>query len=290
MTARRTRAAGLAIVAALALILSGCGAGGFGGKEPQTLDTAIRSYVALGDGFAAAPYTGRTTSKDGCLRSSANYPTRLAAALGITDFKDVSCVGATTKAITDPFRPPGAARSVKAQLAAVGPDTDLVTVTVGIMNDNLLNTMFRVCVALPCGDLVPASEYIETLPAIAKSITSAVRAVTAKAPSAYVVVVGYPELLPFARNCRSVPRMNETQLFYATKVWQQFTTAVGSAARQAGAAYVDVQRLSETHAPCTKDPWVNGQTSVKGSRVGYHPKAAEQQAVAAAIAAQVATR
>ena len=37
MTARRTRAAGLAIVAALALILSGCGAGGFGGKEPQTL-------------------------------------------------------------------------------------------------------------------------------------------------------------------------------------------------------------------------------------------------------------
>lgn len=287
MTVRRTRATALVVLAGLAL-LSGCG--GFGSNEPLTTDRAITSYAALGDGFAAAPYTGRTTAKDGCLRSNANYASLVAKTLGVTTFKDVSCVGATTKAITSPFRPAGASKAVHAQLDAIGPDTDLVTVSIGIMNTGLLYDIFRICVALPCGDRVPAVKYQDLLPAISSSMTSAIRAITAKAPQAYVVVVGYPELLPFEKNCASVPAMNETQLYYTTKVWQLFSSAVGSAARQAGAAYIDVRKLSEVHAPCTQDPWVNSATSVPGKSVAFHPKAAEQRAVAQAIAAQVKTR
>ena len=288
MTAPRTRAAGLALVAALALALSGCG--GFGSKEPTNLDTSIKSYVALGDGFAAAPYAGSTTSKDGCLRSSQNYPQQVATALGVTDFKDVSCLGATTRAITDPFKPSGAKRSVPAQLDAVTKDTDLVTITVGISDGDLLNSIFRICTAAPCGNQVLAKDVVDALKQIGDDLPATIRAVTARAPQAYVVVVGYPELLPIENGCRSLPKMNDDQWGYAQLAWDRFTTSVSSAARQAGAAFVDVQRLSAEHAPCSKQPWVNGGTSVKGKKVAYHPKAQEQQAVATAVVGQVKTR
>lgn len=288
MTTTRTRAAGLAMVAALTLVLSSCG--GFGSNEPKTIDTAITSYVALGDGFAAAPYVGRTTAKDGCLRSELNYPTQVATALGVTDFKDVSCVGATTKAITDPFRPAGTKRDVKAQIDAISKDTDLVTIGIGIEDGGLLDSMFRICAALPCTGLVPANKFKDLLPQIAADMTSVIREITARAPQAYVVVVGYPELLPFDNDCKALPKMDDDQWQYTKYVWEQFTTQVGSSARQAGAAYLDVLKLSESHAPCTKQPWVNGSRSVKGKSVAYHPKPLEQQAVAQAIADQVRTR
>ena len=288
MTAARTRAAGLALVAVLALLLSGCG--GFGSKEPKTLDTAIKSYVALGDGFAAAPYAGNTTSKDGCLRAELDYPQQVATALGVTDFKDVSCVGATTKAITDSYRPPGAKRSVKAQLDAVSRDTDLVTITVGLSDGNLLNSLFRICTATPCGNQVLAKDVVDQLNRIATALPATIRAVVTKAPQAYVVVVGYPELMPFENGCKKLPTMNDDQWSYANLAWDRFTTTVGSAARQAGAAFVDVQRLSADHPPCSKEPWVHGATAVKGKSLAYHPTPAEQQVVGTAVVQQVNTR
>src|SRR5690349_20368525 len=230
MTTSRTRAAGLALVAALALVLSACGTGGFGSKEPTSTDRSIKSYVALGDGFAAGPYIGRTTAQDGCLRGELNYPQAVASSLGVTDFKDVSCVGATTKALTDAYRPPGTKKDVKAQLDALGPETDLVTVTIGISNDNLLSTMFTICIAQPCGNRPKPADFLDSLPQTANDMTNAIRAITAKAPQAYVVVVGYPELLPFDQHCKTVPKMDDTQWFLTQKVWNQFSTAVGSAA------------------------------------------------------------
>lgn len=290
MTGSRTRAAGLALVTALALVLSGCGAGGFGGKPPANLDTSIKSYVALGDGFAAAPYVGRTTSKDGCLRAELNYPQQVATALGVTDFKDVSCIGATTKAITDSYRPPGAKRDVKAQLDAVTKDTDLVTITIGLSDGDLLNSIFRICTATPCGTEVIAKDVVDRLDQISTDLPATIRAVVAKAPQAYVVVVGYPELVPFDNGCKTLPKMNDDQWSYANLAWDRFTTMVGSAARQAGASFVDVQRLSADHPPCSKHPWVNGATATKGKSVPYHPKPIEQQEVATAVVAQVKTR
>jgi hypothetical protein len=290
MTTTRSRAAGPALLAALALVLSACGAGGFGSKEPPDLDTSIKSYVALGDGFAAAPYVGRTTAKDGCLRSELNYPQQVATSLGVTSFKDVSCAGATTKALSDRFRPPGASKDVKAQLDAVTADTDLVTVTVGIMDGHLLTGMFDICVAQPCGTSMIAKDLADELTQIGVDLPRAIRAISQKAPQAYIVVVGYPELLPFGRGCKALPTMNDDQWRYANLAWKQFSTAVGSSARQAGAAYVDVRKLTEQHAPCSKHPWVNSDATVKGKSLAYHPKALEQQVVAQAVAAQVRTR
>ena len=291
MTAPRARAAaGLALLAVLAPLLSACGSGGFGGKQPESLDTSITRYVALGDGFAAAPYVGRTTDEDGCLRAELNYPQQVATSLGVPDFKDVSCVGATTKAVTGPFRPPGAKKDVAAQLDAVTPDTDLVTISIGIMNSSLLTGMFDICVAQPCGTKVLPKDLVDQLNQLTTDLPATIRAITDKAPQAYVVVVGYPELLPFVRDCKALPKMDDTQWSYANRAWRQFSTTVGSSARQAGAAYVDVRRLSEEHAPCSEHPWVNTDAAVPGKSFAYHPKALEQSAVAEAVVGQVRTR
>src|SRR5262250_1331586 len=80
-------------------------------------------YVALGSSFAAGP--GIETQLGSCSRSDHNYAHLVAAALEL-ELTDVSCGGATTANILD--TPQGGATP---QLAAVGADTALVTVTIG---------------------------------------------------------------------------------------------------------------------------------------------------------------
>jgi hypothetical protein len=87
-----------------------------------------------------------------------------------------------------------------------------------------------------------------------------------------------------------MPKMDDTQFTIASLTWDRFSTMVGSSARQAGATYIDVRTLSGTHYPCSDDPWVSSFRTVPGKQIGFHPVAAEQAAVAEAIAAQVRAR
>jgi lysophospholipase L1-like esterase len=84
-------------------------------------------YVAMGSSFAAgpglAPRVSASPRRAG--RSSVNYAHLVARALGL-DLQDVTYSGATTSDILTP-----SAAGQPAQLAAVAPDTRLVTVTAG---------------------------------------------------------------------------------------------------------------------------------------------------------------
>ena len=58
-------------------------------------------YVSLGDSYTAAPLVLNLTGTPlGCLRSDHNYPSLVAAALGVASFRDVSCSAATTDHMT----------------------------------------------------------------------------------------------------------------------------------------------------------------------------------------------
>ncbi|MCZ4498966.1 MAG: lipolytic enzyme family [Marmoricola sp.] len=284
MTRVRLQAIGLPLLLAALIGLSGCSAGGFGSKEPTAPDTAITSYVALGDGFAAAPYTGRT--KGACLRSSDNYAAKVAQALAIPTFTDVSCVGATLKSITDPSKKPAA----PAQIDAVGPDTGLITLSVGIENNDLLAKMFRICVALPCGTQALPKPLLDRQAVFEQDLTATVRALQAKAPNAYVVLVGYPQISPADVTCGALPDMSADQLAAAQIVLNALNAHIQTSARQTGSAYTDVQSLSADHTACSADPWVSGKTSEPGKSVAFHPLAAEQDAVAKVVAQQVRGR
>jgi hypothetical protein len=84
--------------------------------------------VALGDSYASGPgIPVQRVDPVGCQRSTHNYPARLAAALGISDYTDVSCGGARSEDMTAAQPVPQGPNPP--QFAALTPDTDLVTIT-----------------------------------------------------------------------------------------------------------------------------------------------------------------
>ncbi|RNL66133.1 SGNH/GDSL hydrolase family protein [Nocardioides marmoriginsengisoli] len=290
MSRRVRRAAGLPLLVAL-LILSGCGAGGFGGggdrEEPKT---SISNYVALGDGFAAGPYLGKVTDAN-CLRTANNYPVQVAKAIGANTVTDVSCTGAGTRALAHKYKAAATKKELPAQIDAVTSDTDLVTLGIGITDRDLINVMFRMCLELPCGPDEVLPKPVQTqLKLYGEDLTSAVRTLQDKAPKAYIVLVGYPQIVATGDSCAKLPKVSAAQLDAATLVLKAVNDTLRSAAQQTGSAYVNVAAISANHSACSDDPWVNGFKSVKGKSKAYHPRAAEQAAVAAAIADQVRSR
>jgi len=291
MTPARTRTTVLTLLVVATVTLTGCSRGGFGTKEqPTAPETAITSYVALGDGFAAAPYVGKAATSNGCLRSEGNYATRVAAALDLRTVTDVSCVGATLTSITKASSAPGRKAKLPAQVDAVDKDTDLVTLSVGIEVNDLLDKLFRICVALPCGTQALPKPLLDRQAVFEVDLTATVRAIQAKAPGAFVVLVGYPQLTPADLTCAALPEMSPDQLAAAQIVLNGLNAHIQTSARQTGSGYVDVQALSADHPLCSADPWVSGKTARPGKSVAFHPLAPEQDAVATAVVQQIRAR
>jgi hypothetical protein len=284
------RAGRLLVGGTLAGLLTACGAGGFGSDQAQPRSLDIRSYVALGDDFTAAPDTGTTVGDDGCLRSDVNYPSLLAKDLGIDDVKDVSCTGATTKDLTSTSKPGKGKPKVPAQLDAVGRSTGLVTIGIGLLDRDLLAHAFQICTALPCTDKVTPQTALTDVQAAIDAVTSAIRTVQDKAPDSYIVVVGYPKITPVSGSCDALPKVEQLSLDTANLVFEEVNRQLRSAARETGAAYADIAELSTGHELCSDDSWILGGAKGSDGGVDYHPDAAEQKVVAKAVAELVKSR
>lgn len=283
MSASNRRAVGPCVLAALALVLSGCGGfGGFGGDEPEKEPREpLRTYVALGDGFAAAPYVGRTDRARGCLRSATNYPARVASRLGAT-LTDVTCTGASTDAVLRESEAPNGKGKLPAQLDAVTADTDLVTITVGYSDRQLLYRGFYICMQAPCGNRIPPQDIAAEASEAAAATTDIVRQILDKAPKATIVVVGYPWISPRTNPCKSLPKMTQPELDGANALVFGLNSQLQTTARQTGAIYVDMFELTEGHDVCSTSPWIRG-TKPKDLRSALHPLAPEQKAATDAI-------
>lgn len=287
MTPARRRVAVPALALAALTVLTACGSGGFAGPAPTPTPKKIENYVALGDGFSSAPYLGPDTSGTGCRRSGENYPAQVAREISAVTLTDVTCVGATTQNLTTKDSPPDAKRKLAAQLDAVTQDTDLVTIGIGIEDKGLLQNMFRICESEPCGDDVLAPPMYKQLDTYGAAFTAAIRTIQDISPTALVVVVGYPQLMPARGTCSALPPMSDTQLGYASLVLTKLNTLMRAATQQTGAKFVDVAELSKDHTACSDDPWVNGYKTTKGTKQGFGPVAAEQEAVAQAVLDQI---
>jgi hypothetical protein len=285
VTTSLRRAALPVLAAALAGLLAGCG-GGFSSAPATPPDETVHSYVALGDAFTAAPDADAAQGEGGCARSKDNYPALLAHALEVKDAEDVSCIDATTASLTTESKPGKDSSPVPAQLEAVESDTDLVTVGVGLGDRDLLPHSFQICTALPCGDKVPPQTILDDVHAMAASLTSAVRAIQTRAPEAYIVLVGYPKITPDAGSCDALPELDQPGLDAANQLLDEINREIRSAARDTGAGFLDVARISVGHELCSGDPWIAKPEGKKGA-TDYLPRPAEQSAVADALATLV---
>lgn len=232
-----------------------------------------------------------TDLADGCFRSSANYPSLVAQKLG-AKLDDRSCGGAKIVHLrTSEF--PG----VPAQLAAVKPRVDVVTIGIGGNDEEVFARLTRRCPALrardprgaPCQAAMGSGGRDILLTALARTrarLTTVVGEVRRKAPTAKVLVVGYPQIVSAENVCERIP-LARGDYAYAEKVNLALTEALRTAARATGSTYVDVWTASRGHDICSDDPWVNGSVTDRSRAAAYHPFAAEQAAVAELVVAAI---
>ena len=261
--------------------------------SPTAASTQYDQYVALGDSYTAAPLVPPTDVSTICLRSGVNYPALVAEAMPGTELTDVSCSGAQTANVTTP-QSGQQGSTVPPQIRAVRRGTDLVTIGLGGNDEHLFARVLGQCTQLalddptgsPCRDSFPDGDLQAAFLRIHGNVAGAVRAVQDRAPDARVLVVGYPHIVPASGTCDLLP-LAAGDYAFAERVTQGLYDAVRAGAADAGAEYVDLWEPTAGHDICAADPWINGRITSAERALAYHPLAAEQQAAAEAVLAQL---
>lgn len=276
-----------AVPASLVLAIAACGAD-TPDREPIAADY---QYVALGDSFTAVAGTGPWLDAE-CRRSEENYPHLIAKRLGYAndEFMDASCGGATSEAISQAQKTQGNRSTKRPQLNAVGPATKLVTLGIGLNNGGLSAFMLYLC--LPeTNQAAACQKYLrqppDYLPAVienvARQVGANLAAIRERAPSAQIVLVGYPRLLPDGEVCADqVPLPKE-----ASERIREAIRLAGIALREAAEAvsadYVDMYAESQGHDVCSESPWVAGSRGAAGEALPFHPFSIYHRQVAGKI-------
>lgn len=216
------------------------------------------NYVALGDSYSSGTGAGSYDPGSGSCKRSANaYPNLWAASHTTSSYRFVACSGATTTSVAS------------GQLGALSSATTLVSITVG-GNDAGFADVMQTCVLYStstCQSRVARAEsYMKnTLPGRLDSVYSKIRA---KAPSARVVVLGYPRLYKIVNFCVGLSNAKRRALNHAADT---LAGVIGRAADRAGFTWSDVRDEFAGHELCSGDDWLNAVTIPFGD--SYHPTA-----------------
>lgn len=231
-----------------------------GPVAPASARAIIPSYVALGDSYSAGTGT-RTYLDDGtsCSRSVKAYPSLIAADRGWRLHLE-ACLGATIASVA------------RNQLDALRKGTDYVTISVG-GNDAGFTQVLTTCAkprwASNCHTAVDrARRYIkETLPG---ALATLYRTLRTDAPSATVVVVGYPRLFD-GEDCNAGTWFSpkDEQRLNATADLLDRTLRIAASA--AHFRFADPRSRFEGHAVCDDPEWLNGLSRPISD--SYHPNA-----------------
>jgi lysophospholipase L1-like esterase len=254
--ARRTRLA-LALPVSVALLVGVVAATPAAASAGATDSAADRQYVALGDSYSSG--VGAKPYFDGdCKQSNNSYAAQYARNHPAMSFGFSACSGATTDDV------------IAYQLGFLGPDTKLVTITVGGDNLGFTATLEKCIEALhdsTCKAAVDAAVAIidTALPGDLKQVYVDI---LAKAPNAKLVVLGYSQL--FAPDfCIEAP-LDEKRRGWIDNAAVTLNKAIETAARPYG-SFVAVDGRFTDHRVCSKDPWLNGITAGKDA---FHPNVA----------------
>jgi lysophospholipase L1-like esterase len=263
---------------------------------PAAASATGPKYVALGDSYTAGPLIPDLTGKPvGCLRSTHDYPSLVAAAIGASSFTNISCVGADTTNMTGPQKV--GLRSNPAQLSALSAGTTLVTLQVG-GNDADFANIVLVCAALsftdplgaPCKKHYTSGGTDQLAQAIAQTgpkVAAVLADIHQRAPGARVLLLGYPTLLPnTGHGCWPLVPYAFGDVPYLRGVELKMNSMLASVAAAHGATYVDTYTPSIDHNLCTPPDtqWAAGivPTSLAAP---VHPNAAGERAMAREVLA-----
>jgi lysophospholipase L1-like esterase len=227
--------------------------------------TAADHYVALGDSYSSGVGAGSYISSSGsCDRSTNAYSQLWANSRHPASYVSVACSGATTQDV------------LNNQISALSSSTTLVSITIG-GNDVGFSSVMETCVLDSDSACLNA---INTATAQAKSIlpgrlANTFAAIRQAAPSAHVVVLGYPELYDLGHSWYC-PGLSGTDRSALNNAADLLDTQISTAATNAGDTFADVRGQFHGHELCDFfNEWLH---SVDVTDVGdsYHPTASGQ--------------
>lgn len=249
--------------------------------EPSRRLAAGDRYVAMGSSFAAGPGTGPRSpgSPRSARRCVANYAHLFAGRAGLA-LTDASWSGETAAQLLDGGhgRPP--------QVAALTPDTRLVTLTcggndVGYLPVLMLGSLPAAVRSLPAvrrrteALLAATDARFDRLPGTFDRLLADVRR---RAPGATVVLVDYLTLLPPEEGAPARPLPPEIA-DWARRTAQRLATETAAAAGRAGCLLVTASAASREHHAWSDKPWSH-RLRFGRRTVPYHPNADGMRAVA----------
>jgi len=217
------------------------------------------AYVALGDSYSSGNGAGSYIS-DGtdCHRSNNAYAPLYAGQHSPSSFTFAACSGATTTDV------------IASQLGALNASTGLVTITVG-GTDSGYTDVITTCLTstdATCVDRINTAETFinNTLPG---QLDAAYNAIRAKAPSARVVVLGYPDLYKLNVFCIGLSDTKHRKINEAADVLDS-VIAARSAAH--GFVFADVRSAFAGKELCSSAGWLNSLV-LPNTWESYHPTA-----------------
>ncbi|MBB5805792.1 lysophospholipase L1-like esterase [Saccharothrix ecbatanensis] len=247
--------AALALAASLALVVPAEAAGA--------------NYVALGDSYSSGTGTGSYYGDSGgCKRSPYSYPALWAASHAPTSFKFVACSGARTGDV------------LNNQVSALTSATSLVSISIG-GNDAGFTDVITTCTFgsdSTCINRVnQAKAYAtNTLPGLLDNVYTQIRS---RAPSARVVVLGYPRLYKVPGSC-SVG-LSDTKRSAINSASDTLHQVISARAGAKAFSYRDLRGAFTGHEICSGDWWLNSLSwpveesyhpNRNGQRLGYLPQ------------------
>jgi lysophospholipase L1-like esterase len=290
MIRRATRSGATAAATLCLLAAAAAGNAGAAPLQPGAID-----YVALGDSAAAGPLLpDQDMSAPGCLRSRDNYPAVVAAALGAA-LTDVTCSSARTAHITD-TRQGTFAGAVAPQLDALGPDTDLVTVTIGANDFNLFSTALSCTNPLPqptgtsCRDKFTAggrNQQRDLIRDWAPTWGAMLDKVRERAPHAEIAVVGYGTYLR-PGGCPAQQPIWPQDADYLQSVMADANEAMAAQAARRDIRFIDIRQATSGHDICAGPTQAHYAGLVPAEpAVPLHPTVLGMQAIGAHVAGEL---
>jgi lysophospholipase L1-like esterase len=233
---------------------------------------AAGKYVALGDSYAVAPGTYTYDNPaDACRRGPLSYTRLYAAAHPSMAFTEASCSGATTA-------------DIPSQLAKVTPDTTLITIQVGGNDVGFVDVLTNCILTIKDSDCINGVNAAKqaAVTYLSPGLVSTYAAVRAAAPSARVIVVGYPRMYKIGGNC-GIFGLSDAERTAINSAADTLAGIMSTRAAEAGFTFLAARPLFDPHALCSGNTeWT---TSLQWDKLNesYHPNAAGHRGYFTAI-------
>jgi len=223
---------------------------------------AAGKYVALGDSYASGLGAGSYGDSGSCKRSANAYAQLWANANAPSAFEFVACSGAVTSDV------------LASQVGALTADTSLVTISIG-GNDAGFADVMTDCNLGSDDSCVSRNQEAQafardSLPGLLDGVYTEIRN---RAPSAHVVVLGYPHIYQLGGDC--AVGLSETKRAAINGSADVLAEVVSGRAGAFGFTFVDGRSAFAGHEICSAgDWWLNSVTwPIEES---YHPNVAGQ--------------